>query len=81
MLIVAGIGLVANVIGLYLLRRGSHKSINVRAAFWHIIGDTMSSVGVIAAAIIIQLTGWTTRRPDTRYRYRRRHTLGGSAHC
>jgi len=63
MLIVAGIGLVANIIGLYLLRHGSRKSINVKAAFWHIIGDTMSSVGVIAAGIIIQLTGWTLADP------------------
>jgi cobalt-zinc-cadmium efflux system protein len=63
MLIVAGIGLVANVIGLLLLRRGSRKSINVKAAFWHIIGDTMSSVGVIIAGIIIQLTGWTLADP------------------
>lgn len=63
MLIVAGIGLVANIIGLFLLRRGSRKSINVKAAFWHIIGDTMSSVGVIAAGIIIQLTGWTLADP------------------
>jgi cobalt-zinc-cadmium efflux system protein len=60
---VAGIGLVANIIGLFLLRRGSRKSINVKAAFWHIIGDTMSSVGVIAAGIIIQLTGWTLADP------------------
>ncbi len=63
MLIVAGIGLVANIIGLYLLRRGSKKSINIRAAFWHIIGDTMSSVGVIIAGIIIQITGWTIADP------------------
>jgi cobalt-zinc-cadmium efflux system protein len=63
MVIVAGIGLVANVIGLFLLRRGSRKSINVKAAFWHIIGDTISSVGVIAAGIIIQLTGWTIADP------------------
>jgi cobalt-zinc-cadmium efflux system protein len=63
MLIVAGIGLAANVVGLYLLRRGNRKNINIKAAFWHIIGDTMSSVGVIAAAIIIQLTGWTLADP------------------
>jgi cobalt-zinc-cadmium efflux system protein len=58
MLIIAVIGLVANLIGLLLLRRGSHKSINVKAAFWHVFSDTMSSVGVIIASIIIYLTGW-----------------------
>jgi len=63
MLVVAGIGLAANIIGLVLLRRGSRGSINIKAAFWHIIGDTMSSVGVIIAAIIIQFTGWTYADP------------------
>ena len=63
MLIVACIGLVANLIGLYLLRRGSRKSINIKAAFWHIIGDTMSSVGVIIAAVIIYFTGWNIADP------------------
>jgi cobalt-zinc-cadmium efflux system protein len=63
MLIVAGIGLAANLIGLYLLRRGSRKSINIKAALWHIIGDTMSSVGVIIAGIIIYFTGWYIADP------------------
>jgi len=58
MLAVAVIGLIANLIGLFLLRRGSHKSINVKAAFWHVIGDTLSSVGVIIAGVIIYFTGW-----------------------
>jgi cobalt-zinc-cadmium efflux system protein len=63
MLIIAVIGLAANLAGLYLLRSGSRKSINIKAAFWHIIGDTLSSVGVIIAAIIIQLTGWNIADP------------------
>jgi cobalt-zinc-cadmium efflux system protein len=63
MLIVAIIGLAANLVGMFLLRQGSGKSINVRAAFWHIIGDTLSSVGVIIAAIIIYFTGWTAADP------------------
>jgi cobalt-zinc-cadmium efflux system protein len=63
MLAVAVIGLVANIVGLYLLRRGSKHSINVKAAFWHVAGDTLSSVGVIIAGVIIQVTGWQTADP------------------
>ena len=63
MLIVAVIGLVANLIGMFLLRRSSRRSINVKAAFWHIIGDTMSSVGVIIAGVIIFFTGWNIADP------------------
>jgi len=58
MLVVAIIGLIANLAGIWLLRGVRHGSLNVKAAFWHVLGDTISSVGVIAAAIIISITGW-----------------------
>ena len=58
MLIIATIGLLANLGGLILLNKSSHRSLNLRAAFWHIMGDTISSVGVIIAGVIILLTGW-----------------------
>jgi len=58
MLLVAAVGLVANLIGLLLLREASHHHLNVKSAFWHILGDTISSVGVIIAAIIISVTQW-----------------------
>jgi cobalt-zinc-cadmium efflux system protein len=58
MLTVAIIGLGANLGGVILLRKASYRSLNIKAAFWHIIGDTISSVGVIIAGIIILLTGW-----------------------
>jgi cobalt-zinc-cadmium efflux system protein len=63
MMVVAAIGLVANLIGLYLLRRGSHQSLNIKAAFWHVIGDTLSSVGVIIAGAVIYFTGWYVADP------------------
>ncbi len=63
MLIVAGIGLIANLAGILILRRSSEGSLNVKAAFWHIIGDTLSSVGVIVAGVIILLTGWYVADP------------------
>lgn len=58
MLVTAGIGLLANLVGILVLRKSSHGSLNVKAAFWHIIGDTLSSVGVIIAGIIILFTDW-----------------------
>ena len=58
MLLVAGIGLIANLAGILLLRKGSRRSLNIKAAFWHIVGDTISSVGVIVGGIIISITGW-----------------------
>jgi cobalt-zinc-cadmium efflux system protein len=56
MLVVSIIGLLANLVMVLLLRR-NHGSLNIRAAFWHVATDTLSSVGVIIAGVIIQLTG------------------------
>ena len=58
MLLVASIGLIANLTGIFLLRKASHRSLNIRAAFWHIAGDTISSVGVIIGGVIIAVAGW-----------------------
>jgi cobalt-zinc-cadmium efflux system protein len=56
MLVVSIIGLIANVVMIFLLLK-NHESLNVRAAFWHVATDTLSSVGVIIAGVIIQITG------------------------
>jgi cobalt-zinc-cadmium efflux system protein len=56
MAVVAGVGLVANLGALAFLHR-SH-SMNIRGAFLHVLGDTLSSVGVLVAAGLMALTGW-----------------------
>jgi cobalt-zinc-cadmium efflux system protein len=58
MLTIAIIGLFANLGGVILLNKASQRSLNMKAAFWHIMGDTISSVGVIIAGIVILLTEW-----------------------
>lgn len=63
MLTIAIIGLFANLGGVFLLNRASRRNLNVRAAFWHIIGDTISSAGVIIAGIIILFTGYNAADP------------------
>jgi len=63
MLVVAIIGLLANVIGLAILRSGGRQNLNVKGAFLHMWSDAVSSIGVIAAAVIILLTGWSFADP------------------
>jgi len=58
MLIVAGIGLVANIVGAIILAKGSKENLNVRGAFLHVVSDAISSCGVIIGGIIIYFTGW-----------------------
>jgi cobalt-zinc-cadmium efflux system protein len=55
---IALIGLAGNIAGLLFLRDESRSNLNIRGVFFHIMSDTLSSVGVIAGGIIIAFTGW-----------------------
>jgi cobalt-zinc-cadmium efflux system protein len=57
MLAVATVGLSANLVSAALLFRQRSESLNVRAAFLHVAGDAVASVGVIIAGIIMLTTG------------------------
>lgn len=63
MLGVAAVGLVANVVGISILRSAGRRNLNVKGAFLHMWSDAASSVGVIAAGVIILVTGWTVADP------------------
>jgi cobalt-zinc-cadmium efflux system protein len=58
MLVVAVIGLVVNLVVALVLREHDHHDLNVRSAFLHVLGDALSSVGVIVAGVVILFTGW-----------------------
>ncbi|MDH4164075.1 MAG: cation diffusion facilitator family transporter [Nitrospirota bacterium] len=58
MLVVAIIGLVVNIAGALVLVKHHKTSLNIRGAFLHIIGDAVSSVGVIIGGVVITYTGW-----------------------
>lgn len=53
MLIVASIGLAANVISVLILHKDSAHNLNIKAAYLHLIGDTLSSVVVIIGGVLI----------------------------
>ncbi len=63
MLIVASLGLVVNVIAFALLREGSKESLNVEGAYLEVLADTIGSVGVIVAALVLELFGWAWADP------------------
>jgi cobalt-zinc-cadmium efflux system protein len=50
---VAAIGLLANLVAMILLRSDSGKNMNIKAAYLHLLGDTLSSVVVIAGGLLI----------------------------
>jgi len=58
MLVVAVVGLVANVAAFLLLREGASESLNVEGAYLEVLSDLVGSVAVIVAAAVIGLTDW-----------------------
>ena len=63
MLIVAVLGLAANIAAARVLHPASESSLNVRGAYLHVLGDLLASVGTVAAAITIWATGWLAADP------------------
>jgi len=59
MLVIAVAGLLVNLIAMRLLAAGSSESLNVKGAYLEVMSDALASVGVVVAAIVILLTGWT----------------------
>ena len=58
MLAVALVGLVVNIAGIYLLKSASEESLNMKGAYFEVLSDMLTSIGVIAAGIIMLTTGW-----------------------
>jgi cobalt-zinc-cadmium efflux system protein len=56
--IVAGIGLVINLFGMWLLYGSSKESLNMKGAYFEVLSDMLTSIGVIIAGIIMLTTGW-----------------------
>src|SRR3954469_506884 len=62
-LAVAALGLMVNLVSLSVLHGAREGSLNTRGAYLHVLGDALGSVGALAAAGIIALTGWTVADP------------------
>lgn len=58
MLVTASCGFVINSINISLLHQDSHHDLNLRGAFLHVLADTLSSIGVILAAMAIAIFNW-----------------------
>ena len=58
MLVIAALGLAVNIFCAWLLAPREGSSLNLRAAFLHVLADLLGSLGAVAAALIIMATGW-----------------------
>lgn len=58
MLVIAGLGLVVNIVTFLVLHGGDRESLNMRGAILHVLGDLLGSVAALIAAVVIIYTGW-----------------------
>lgn len=63
MLMVASIGLIVNFIGMRMLSSAAGESLNAKGAYLEVLSDTLGSVGVIAASVIMLTTRWYLADP------------------
>ncbi len=60
---IAAMSFVANLSIALLLQHGAKDDLNIRSAFWHMLGDAWVSLGVVLSGGAIMLTGWTVLDP------------------
>jgi len=58
LLVVAGIGLIANLVAFGILRSGDRESLNLRGAYLEVLGDLLGSIAALLASVIILTTGF-----------------------
>jgi cobalt-zinc-cadmium efflux system protein len=58
LLIIAGVGLFANVVAMLVLRGGDRASLNMRGAYLEVLGDLLGSIAALAAGAVILVTGF-----------------------
>jgi cobalt-zinc-cadmium efflux system protein len=62
MLAIASLGLTGNLVMAFILGH-NHEDLNLKSVWLHVLGDTLSSVGVIISGVITYFTGWTYADP------------------
>jgi cobalt-zinc-cadmium efflux system protein len=64
--ILIGVGLIAfliNLVTALLVKAGSEHDLNLRSAFLHLMGDVLSTIGAVAAGVVIYFTNWNWLDP------------------
>ena len=62
-IVIALLSFAANLSIALLLQQGAREDLNIRSAFWHMLGDAWVSLGVVASGAAIVLTGWSVLDP------------------
>ncbi len=63
MLVIGAIGLGVNILAALVLRWGGRRSERAGDALRHLLADLLASVGVVVAAVLVLVNGWTVVDP------------------
>jgi cobalt-zinc-cadmium efflux system protein len=63
LVVVASLGLLVNALGAAAVFRRDRRDLNLRAAYVHLVGDALGSLGVIVTGVVIVTTGWPYADP------------------
>ena len=58
LLVIAGLGLLVNLLGMYILMPTRERGINLRSAFIHLLSDSLASLAAVVAGLAIWWRGW-----------------------
>lgn len=63
MIAVGLLAFVVNLVTALLVRQGSQHDLNLRSAYFHLMGDVLSTLGAVVAGVIIFFTDWNWLDP------------------
>ena len=63
MIVIALLGLLANLLAFSLLREEGRSNINTRAAMWHVLTDALGSLGALVAGLCLAFADWRLADP------------------
>jgi cobalt-zinc-cadmium efflux system protein len=58
MIVVASVGILVNGVSAWMLLPGSHRDLNLRGAYLHLLADALVSLGVVIAGVLLLVFGW-----------------------
>ncbi len=58
LLVIASLGLLVNLLGMYVLMPARERGINLRSAFIHLLSDSFASFAAVLAGLAIMFLGW-----------------------
>ncbi len=65
MILIAGVGLLVNLLTAWMLHGAHEANINLRGVFLHVLSDALGSVGALVAGALILWTNWQWADPVT----------------